>query len=132
MYHSHFNPLERTQIVSLISNVIVCQDTAKHTVHLQSPTERLLIQVHVIILTRCRPPYLGHSGPIPGSFEHSCRWLRGSPGTARHSRASHCHRCRSSDRAGYNIWSWMGYLCQTGTETDRFDTGYSHFNCVRV
>lgn len=61
--------------------------------------------------------YLGHSGPIPEFFAHSCRWSPDSPGTARRSRASPGRRCRSSGRAGYSIWSWTGCLCQTGTSS---------------
>lgn len=58
--------------------------------------------------------HLGHSGPIPKSFEHSCRWFQDSPGTPRHSRASGCRRCRSSGRAGYSTWSWRGCPRRTG------------------
>lgn len=60
--------------------------------------------------------HLGHSEIIPGSSAHSCRWSPDSPGTVRHSRASHCHRCHNSGHVGYNTWSWMGYQCQTGKQ----------------
>lgn len=56
----------------------------------------------------------GHSGPIPMSVEHSGRWFPDSPETPRHSRASGCRRCRSSDRAGYSTWSWREFPRQTG------------------
>lgn len=58
--------------------------------------------------------YLGQSGTIPESSAHSCRFSPDRPGTPRRSRVSPGRRCHSSGHVGYSIWSWMGYLHQTG------------------
>lgn len=57
----------------------------------------------IYINTAGSASYLGHSETVPESSAHSCRWSPDSLGTGRRSRASHAHRCRNSDHAGYNI-----------------------------